>query len=258
MLRRSWTIVRQDLRLLRADPTFVVVMMVMPLGFMAFSKDSAAAVLSSVEGRAGVNGAEQVVPGGAVLFSMFLMSNVAFGVFREHGWKTWDRLRASPARSAEVMAGKVAVPLVVLAVQLTALFAAGFVLYDLEVRGTLVGVALVAAMFALSLVGLGLMLLALCRTVMQLNTLSNLGAMLLGGLGGAIAPVSALPGWARAAAPATPSYWAMRGFRSAILDPAAGVADVALPVAVLALFTGGFLAVAAWRFRFADTKISWA
>ncbi len=257
MWRRSWIILSQDLRLLRADPTVVLVMIIMPLGFMAFSKNSAAAVLAT-EGLRDVNGAEQVVPGGAVLFSMFLMANVAFGVFREHGWRTWDRLRASPARPFEIMAGKVATPLAVLGVQLLCLFGGGWLLFGLHVRGTLLGLVLVAAVLALCLVSLGLALLGLCRTVMQLNTLSNLGAMLLGGLGGAIAPVSALPGWAKAIAPGTPSYWAMRGFRTAILEPGSTVADVLLPVAMLAMFTAGFLGFASWRFRFADTKISWA
>src|SRR5437868_9051419 len=53
----------------------------------------------------------------------------------------------------------------------------------------------------------------------QLNAFSNLGAMVLAGVGGALAPTSALPSWARTLAPATPSYWAMRGFRQVILHP---------------------------------------
>ena len=42
------------------------------------------------------NGSEQVVPVTAVTFSFFLVGNVGFVIFREHGWHTWVRLRASP------------------------------------------------------------------------------------------------------------------------------------------------------------------
>ena len=44
--------------------------------------------------------------------------------------------------------------------------------------------------------------------------------MLFGAIGGALVPLSVLPQWAKTIAPLTPTYWAMRGFRSVILDGA--------------------------------------
>jgi hypothetical protein len=60
---------------------------------------------------------------------------------------------------------------------------------------------------------------------------ANFGGVALAGLGGALVPPSALPGWAEAVASGTPSYWAMRGFRSVILDSdgAAGIRPGAYP-----------------------------
>ena len=81
--------------------------------------------------------------------------------------------------------------------------------------------------------------------------------MILAGIGGALVPVSALPGWAQAIAPATPAYWAMSGFRSLILE-GAGVGAVLTAVVVLLAFAGGCAALAIFRFRFEETKISWA
>ena len=49
----------------------------------------------------------------------------------------------------------------------------------------------------------------------------------------------------------------MRGFRAVTLRPG-GMADVALPLAVLAGFSIVFLVVAFLRFDVEDTKVSWA
>jgi ABC-2 type transport system permease protein len=44
----------------------------------------------------------------------------------------------------------------------------------------------------------------------------------LSALGGAMVPLTTLPGWAQAIAPASPGYWAMSALRSAVLGLAAG------------------------------------
>ena len=254
--RRSWAIVRQDARILRSDPTFLLVFTVMPLLVMAFIKPAFRGALL-IAGVEGATGAEQAVPGQTVLFAGFMVGNVGFGVFREHGWNTWERLRASAARPGEIMVGKVVVPIFTLALQLAVLFGLGGLIFGLRVHGSVLGLVAVAAAFALSLVGLGLVLLSLCRSIMQLNAIANLGAMLFSGLGGALTPISTLPGWARGIAPVTPSYWAMRGFRSVIVERG-GLGDVVAPVAVLLAFAAGLSLVAALRFQMEETKISWA
>lgn len=253
---RSWAVVRHDLRILRHDPVYLMIFITMPLLVMGFLTPvfRGTLVLSGIKDA---NGAEQAVPGISVMFAFFLVSNVGFGVFREHGWATWERVRASQASGAEVMAGKVVVPFLSLVLQLTVLFGIGGLLFSLRVRGSYFGIVVVAGALALALVGLGLMLLAVCRTVMQLTAVTNLAAVVFAGLGGAVAPVSSLPGWAAAIAPATPSYWAMRGFRSVIID-GQGVGAVALPTAVLLGFAVVFVGVAATRFRYEETKVSWA
>ena len=76
--------------------------------------------------------------------------------------------------------------------------------------------------------------------------------MLLAGIGGALVPEAFLPGWTAAIAPAVPSYWAMRGYREAILG---GHGGVVTPIAILLLFSVVFTLVARWRFRIEDTKV---
>ncbi len=254
---RLGAVALHDLRILKRDPAFLIIFTAAPLAFMAFNQDSFAAVLNVQYGDQGFNGSEQVVPGGAVLFSGFLVGNMGFAVFREHGWATWDRLRASPLSTTELLLGKAITPVLILGIQLSVLLGGGALLFDLRLRGSLAGFLLVTAGLALMEVTLGFALLSICRSVLQLNALTNAGAMLLAGLGGAVAPVDLLPGWAQAVAPATPAYWAMRGYRSVTLE-SGGVADVLGSVAVLVAFSAAFAAVAAWRFRIEDAKVSWA
>ena len=255
-LARSAAIARSELRILRRDPSFVIVMIVMPLAIMAFTKGAFRAALVA-SGLTDANGAEQAVPGTAVLFGLFLVGNIGFTMFREHGWNTWERLRASWAHPAEILAGKVAVPLAISALQLAVLFGLGGGLLGLRVRGSMGGLVVVAAAFGLSLAGLGLALMSLCRSVMQLNAISNLAGVMLSGLGGAITPLSTLPSWARRIAPATPSYWAMRGFRDAI-SPTGSFGPAAVSALVLLGFAAVCAAIGLARFRIDEAKVGWA
>lgn len=256
-MNRWGAIARHDLRILRRDPAFLVIFTVMPIAFMAFNEAAIGAALSVRFPAADLNGAAYVVPAATVLFSGFLVGNIGFGIFREHGWHTWERLRASPLTTAELMAGKSLVPILTISIQVSVLLGAGFVFFDLHLRGSIPAFVAVAAALAIMEVALGFMLLSLCRSVIQLNALSNAGAMLIGGLGGAVTPVEFLPGWAQAIAPLTPAYWAMKGFRAVTLQPG-GLADVAGPLLVLAGFTAAFAVIAVLRFQVEDTKVSWA
>ena len=254
-MRTVAAITAHELRTLRHDPGPVIVLVAMPLVAIAFITPLYQAVLSA-EGFRGATGAEQSVPGMAAMFGFFLAGFIGFAFFREHGYGTWSRLRASPASGLQIVAGKLAVPLGLALVQQALLFGAGALVFGLHVRGAVVALALMAAAFSLCLVTYGVALVSICRTINQLNMFDNLGAMVFAALGGALLPVAALPAWARPVAPVTPTYWAMRGFRAVILE-AGGVEAVALPVVVLLAFAGLFIAVSLLRFRFDDAKIVW-
>lgn len=255
-LARIRAVVLNDLRVLKRDPVFVLVFTLMPLAFMAFTKGAFAAGLNAEFPGSNFNGSEQVVPGSAVLFSGFLVGNLGFAVFREHSWATWDRLRASQLNTAELMAAKAVTPVLVLAVQLGVMLGVGALLFDLNLSGSVFAFGVVAAALALMEVSLGFALLAVCRSVLQLNAITNLGAMLLSGLGGAVTPVFLLPIWAQRVAPLTPAYWAMKGF-SEITLYGGGMADIVKPTAILVGFSVLFVAIAAFRFRAEDAKVGW-
>ncbi len=252
-LRRIVTIFRQDLRVARTDFIPVMLLIVMPVLLMPFLKPAAAVALR-VEGFPGATGAEHVVPGMAVTFGFFLVGNVSIRFYREHAWKTWERLRSSSAGAGEILIGKMVTPLLEATAQFGFLFGLGGILLGLHVKGSWLALCAVGLVFGLYLVTTGLALTALCRTFMQANAVVNIGALLLAGFAGALVPYSLLPHWAQDISPVIPSYWAMQGYKHAIFGEGSTVG----PILILFSFSvlSGLVALA--RFRFSDAKVGLA
>lgn len=252
-MRMSFALMRLQVRIIAKDPWFLVVMFGMPLAVMPIFRETMELSLEA-SGFTGATGAEQVVPGQTIVFGTFVASSVSFAVFREHGWKTWDRLRASAITPRQLLAG-FSIPWIgVHTIYQLALFGVGFAFIQLHFNGgSPVAMFLVIVSFACCLIALILLVTTTLRTVNQVQVLTNLGAMDMGGIGGAFVPLEQLPGWAQAIAPATPAYWAMQGHRAVFLEQG-GVGDVLVPVAVLL----GIAVVVAWlasiRFRVDETK----
>lgn len=247
---RIAAIARQDLRVLRTDPMAVVPLIVLPLIVMPFLRPAFDGAFR-IAGMPGATGAEQAVPGMAVTFGFFLVMNTCSGFFREHAWQTWDRLRASPAGTAEILLGKVVTPLVEATLQFVLLFGFAGLLMDLHVRGSWLGLGAVGCAFAIFLVTTGIAVAGVCRTYMQANAAVTAGALVMAGFAGALVPYALLPPWAQSISPLVPSYWAMQGYKHAIF----GGDTVLLPVLLLLGFSLLSALVAGARFRLDDPKI---
>lgn len=249
-------IAKQDFRYLILDPVVVITIVMMPLVVSVFLSPLLELALKE-QGYDTASGAEQAIPAVAVLFSFFLVTFTGYGVFREHGWNTWDRLRSLRVPKWVLLLGKGLPPLGVLLLQQATIFFAGAIGFGLEVLPNAVPLFLVALCFGLSLIGLALMLVSLLHSVYQIGALGNLLSLLLGGLGGAIAPVAMLPAPIQVIARLTPSYWAVDGYRDLFLN-GASVSGVLVNCAVLLAMAVVTLAVAAWRFDVSEKKVSWA
>lgn len=205
-------------------------------------------------GFEGASGAELVVPGQTVLFGFFVGGSVGFSVYREHGWRTWDRLRSSSASPRALLAG-FALPWILIHVLYSAvLLVVGGALIGLRLNGgSPLAVLVMLVAYGCCVVALMLLATATFRTVNQLNGLQNVGAMVFAGLGGALVPSEQLPGWAQALGPFTPAHWAMQGHRSIFLEQGS-VVDVAVPALVLLAASAVLAVLGAARFRADETK----
>ena len=251
----AMAIVRNELRILRHDPVPAVVLIVMPIILMLLLSPALGLALTAL-GRPDVSGAAQSVPGMVCVFSFFSVALVGFALFREHGWRTWLRLRAAGLSSGEIVAGKLVLPAMMLWVQHAVLFAFGIVFLDLTVTGSWAAVAVTSLVFSVLVLAMGLAAAAAFSTIQQVNAVTNLGAMVFGGLGGGFVPVETLPSWVQPIAPASPSYWAMQSYSTVAMD-GGGLAEVGGSIGVLALWTVAFLAIASWRLRVDSPKRTW-
>jgi ABC-2 type transport system permease protein len=84
----------------------------------------------------------------------------------------------------------------------------------------------------------------LARSLSEMSVIYDVGGMILSSLGGALVPLSAMPGWVRHIAPASPGYWAVSAFKAALAADATGTLRAC---AVLAGFAAAFGLLAAVR-----------
>jgi len=237
---RLTALVRHNATLMLREPGPVISRLVQPLVLITLMHPLYAAALAAEGAQAGT---VQVVTGMLVMFSLLALSVVGTSIMTERSWRTWDRLRSTPAPAAELLIAK-AVPAFALLVVLQAeVIAFGVAVFGLRVPdpGLL---ALAVASWALALLGIGMALGAVLRSQSELHVAYDIGGILFSALGGALIPSGELPGWARAIAPVSPGYWAMGALRSALRDQAAATLRDA---AVLAGVAVAACALTAWR-----------
>lgn len=254
-MRRVLAIAGHDAVLLLREPAALVTMLLTPALLMVFLKPLYRSVLVE-SGDAGATGAELAVPGMTTMFAFFMVGIVSDAIFREHGWRTWDRLRVSPVRDWELLLGKVLPGYLTVLCLFAILMGLGWALVGFRVRGSVVGVLLVLLALGAVVVSFGMALCALSASRRQAFTYERLAALVWAGLGGTFVPIALLPGWLEIPARLTPTYWAMEGFGDVVLE-GRGVTSVLPEVAALAAFAALFAVVAISRFRMETARVNW-
>jgi ABC-2 type transport system permease protein len=244
-----------DFLRMRTDPAPLMVLLLLPILMMTAITPLTRALLRS-NGFPHATGAEQSVPGMAIMFSFMPIMLLGASFFREHDWHTWERLRASPARAFEIVIGK-ALPIYTFSItQLAVVWLIGAFLFGLQTNGpdAFLATGMITASLAFATVGVGVALVSVCRTVDQLGITANFASLILGGLSGAFMPLNLQPAWVGKVALVAPQYWAMSAYREVILN-GRGLPGVA-PNCVIVLAFGvlGFC-IAALKFRMADAKV---
>lgn len=249
---------RNDARILLRSPTLLLVQIGMPLVLIAFLRPAFKVALREFGPIPQATGAEQTVPGMAVMFGfmvVFAWTGSAF--YREFTWRTWDRLRAGCGDGAAMVAGKLALPVGLGLLHGTVVFGAGILLFDLRIPGSLLAVVVLVAAMMAAFCGLAFLAIAWTTTFTQYSTITTLGGIVHAAMGGAIVPFEVLPTSVTPIRPLFPSYWAMRGFRTVVLEQA-GVGDVLAPVGALLAIAALAAMIGVARFRFDEHRRGWA
>ncbi|MFI6322792.1 ABC transporter permease [Nonomuraea sp. NPDC050556] len=231
MMHRVAVLTRHNLLLRLRDPSHLVSYLVMPMVLML--------VFKPMFGEA-----VQPVTGLLVMFSVLSMADVATATLTERVWHTWDRVRATRASVLELVVAKAVPVFCILLAQQALLLVYGVVAVGLRTQGSAWPLVLAVCTWCFALLGLGTAIAAVVRSHGELSTISNVGALAVSALGGALVPVAMMPDWAQAIAPISPGYWATTALRAAVR----GEADwrAAAILTGLGLVSGTF---ACWRLK---------
>jgi ABC-2 type transport system permease protein len=237
---RTLALVRHNSTLLLREPGPMISRLVLPVVAVIVFEPLYRSALAG-QGRAA--GIAQAVTGVLVLFSLLALSIVGTSILTERSWHTWDRVRATPARPLELLAGKAVPAFALLLLQQALVLGLGVVVLGMHVA-SLGLLAIASVVWALTLMGIGTMLGTLLRSQSEFSSVQDIGSFLSTGLGGALVPLAAMPGWLRDFAPISPAYWAMRALNAAA-NGAAGELWHAIGVLLaIGVAAGG---IAAWR-----------
>jgi ABC-2 type transport system permease protein len=233
-LHRIAALARHNLIMRLRDPGQMISYVAMPMVLML--------VLKPLYVRALDQGATQIATGLMVMFSVFAISMAGNAILSERTWRTWDRLRASRAPAFELLIGKTLPLFAVMIAQQAILIVYGCLAIGLPVPPSPLLVLLSIVIWAFALLSLGAALATLVRSHGELSVISDVGALTLSSLGGALVPLSIMPDWAQAAAHVSPGYYALAMMQSAVRGDVAGVVPPAAVLLALGLLAGVFAA----------------
>lgn len=229
-LHRTEVMARHSLVLQLRDPAQLISYVLIPMVLMVLLKP----LYERVDGVDGT----QATLGPLVMFSVYAMVIVGNSILVERHWRTWDHLHTTQARHVEVLLAK-AVPVFLLVVlQQVVLIVYGCLVVGLPVPPTIGYVVAAVAVWAFTLLAVGLALGTLLPDFPQLAMIGDLSAIGFGALGGALAPVALMPGWVQAIAPFSPVHWALSLLRAAVRGDLAATVGPALVCLAIGLVAG--------------------
>ena len=187
-----------------------------------------------------------------VLF-MFINSLAVGGVIVEsRRLGVTRRLLAGPVSPGTVVAGYGLSRFVVALFQGLVVVVAGTLLFDVD-WGASGAVAALLVLFAVVAAAAGVLIGAVAHTPEQTQSVGVPLGIAMGMLGGALWPLDFVPDWLRQLGHITPHAWAMDGWVIVIFDDG-GVGDIAVELAVLAVFAITLVTMSAIALRRAITR----
>ncbi|MFE3459603.1 ABC transporter permease [Nocardiopsis aegyptia] len=230
-LYRLPLLVRHNTLLRLRDPGHLVSYLVMPMVLMLVLGPLHRAALPD-------GGASQTVLGMLVMFSVLSLSVVGTALLTERTWRTWNRVRATPATVAEMLVAKAVPVFVLLVLQQGLLLLFGSQVVGMPVTGGLAPLLLAVGAWSFALLAIGVALAGFVRSHGELAALCDVGALAVSTLGGAFAPLAMMPSWVRALAPFSPGRWAMTAFGAAVTGDTATTVRAALVLTAVGVVAG--------------------
>jgi len=183
------------------------------------------------------------LPGMAVFFLMFSAAAAGADLHREREGGTLRRMLVSPLSPLQLLMGKWSFATANGLLQLLVLFAAGKLIFRLNLGPDPLALPAQALATSAALASIFLVLGLLTRNEKQAGQIGTGLILLMAIIGGNFMSPSAMPAFIRAAARFTPNYWANQGFNE-IVGGSGGLGAVGPHLAVLSVTALVFLILA--------------
>ncbi|MDI1248652.1 MAG: ABC transporter permease [Lacunisphaera sp.] len=192
--------------------------------------------------------ATHIVGGWAMQFLLFAVSASAAALFHEKEHGLFQRLLSAPATRAHILWSKFLYGVLLGLVQLVVLFAAGRILYGIDVEHHLPFLMLVCVFAAAACTAFGMLLAAVSPSPEAARGLATFCILIMSAVGGAWFPVSFMPEFIQRISKLTLVYWSMEGFDQ-VLWANASFIELLPTLGILGGITAAVMAVAVWRFN---------
>jgi ABC-2 type transport system permease protein len=190
-----------------------------------------------------------IIPGlVAIVLTFTLVQFTANGIVKEREFGTLEQLQVTPITRIELILGKI-VPFVLIGyVQLTILVVMQEWLFGVETVGSMVAMYALNGLYIAAVLGLGILISTIATTQMQATQLSMMLMLPFVFLSGYIFPIDGMPTIFQWLSTLVPAKYAMQILRGLVLRGAT-VAELAQPIAMLALYTVVIISLAVLRFK---------
>jgi len=199
--------------------------------------------------------ATQLVGGWAMQFLLFALVWSANSLFQEKDLGIFQRILSGPVPRSAILWSKFLYGVCLGLLQLMILFAAGHVLFGIEILPHFPLLALVCVCAAATCSAFGMLLASAANTLEVARGLSTFFILLMSALGGAWFPISMMPQFMQHLSRFTLVYWSIDGFRQ-VLWAHASSGGLLQTIGILVGIAAGLLSVAWWRFNRSQIFIS--
>lgn len=152
----------------------------------------------------------------SILFALFSATTGALSLIDERRSGIADRILAGTRGMGPIVTGKFLFLVVQGVAQAATIFAAAQLIHGVPVLRHIGPWLLTAIAASICAAGLGLGLVAFCKTRDQARMLSTVIILILAAVGGGLAPRFLMPPWLRMAGWATPQAWTIEAYQSVL------------------------------------------
>lgn len=197
-----------------------------------------------------ISGFQVTVPGNGVLFGFFIAMTVAMTFASERHSGTWRRLLAAPVPRWRALVGKLVPYYLIGVVQLAVLFAVGYLVFGMQIAGSLGALVVLSLCVVLCAIAFGMLVASFGWTEKQIGSGVPVMLLVMGLIGGCMFPRLLMPAFMQKLGHIVPHSWALDGYYAVLVRQGTTIADIAPQIGALCAFSLGFAVLGLWRFRF--------